>query len=218
MKDELINMLDVVTTNKTDFFREPAHFDFLTNIALPELALNRGIGFNGQPLRVWSAGCSSGEEPYTIAMVLNEFAEHNTGFEYSIIGTDISTVVLEKCRQAVYKEEKAAPVSLELKKKYLLKSRNKDEKTVRICADLRNKVCFERLNFMDDEFSFEQPFDLIFCRNVIIYFDRPTQQQVLQKFMQYLNLGSYLFMGHSEALHGMGLPLHQLQPATYLRT
>ena len=217
MKSELVNMIDVVTTNKTDFFREPAHFDFMTRTILPHLALVKKIGFTGRPFRVWSAGCSSGEEPYTIAMVLNEFAEENPGFDFEIVGTDLSTIVLDKCRQAIYKEEKVEPVPLVLKKKYLLRSRNKDEKTVRICSDLRSKVRFEHLNFMDDKFHFERPFDLIFCRNVIIYFDRPTQQTLLNKFMHHLNDESYLLMGHSETLHGMGLPLKQLLPATYQR-
>lgn len=217
MRTELVKMVDVITTNTTHFFREMPHFDFLQKRVLPELALKKGIGFDGRPLRVWSAGCSTGEEPYTLGMLLSEFADKNPGFDFSIVGTDISTVVLDTAKQAIYEEDKIATIPQSFKQKYLLRSRNKNEGKVRISPALRSKVRFERLNFMDADFGFRAPFDIIFCRNVIIYFDIPTQQRLLGKFMNYLDAGSYLFMGHSETLYGMGLPLTHLAPATYQR-
>lgn len=215
MRVELVNMVDVLTTNTTHFFRESPHFDFLLKHALPDLAGRQRLGFNGRPLRIWSAGCSSGEEPYTIGMLLSEYSEENPGFDFRITGTDISTTVLDVAKKAIYDEERIGLIPQEMKQKYLLRSRNKDEGKVRINPALRSKVRFKRINFMDENFGFRVPFDIIFCRNVIIYFDFQTQQNLLNKFMNYLEEGSYLFMGHSETLYGMGLPLDHLAPATY---
>jgi chemotaxis protein methyltransferase CheR len=213
---ELVHLIDEVTTNKTDFFREPAHFDFLTRFALPQLIDSHGAGID-RPLRLWSAGCSSGEEPYTLAMVLSEFAEQCPGFRFEILATDISTKVLDKASLAIYRSERVEPVSLQMQKKYLLRSKNPEQKQVRIVPELRQKVTFRRLNFMGDDFGIDQSMDVIFCRNVIIYFDRPTQQRLLQRFCQVQHSGQFLFMGHSETLSGMDLPLKQMAPAVYRR-
>jgi len=212
--DELVKLIDVVTTNKTDFFREPAHFDFLVKRALPVL-LQTGGGMTSQPLHVWSAGCSTGKEPYTLAMVLSEFQEEHSGFRYEILGTDISTDVLEKARLGIYKEEKVAPIPAFLRKKYLLKSKNPAHQKVRIVPELRARTRFARLNFMDRSFEFEHPFDVIFCRNVMIYFDRDTQEQLLTKLAACLLPGRFLFLGHSETLLGFDLPLEQMAPSVY---
>jgi len=217
MKVELVNMVDALTTNTTHFFRESPHFDFLLKHVLPDLVERQRVSGTGRPLRIWSAGCSSGEEPYTLGMLLSEFAEGTPGFDFSIIGTDISTTVLDVAKKAIYDEDKIGLIPQEMMRKYLLRSRNKDAGKVRINPALRSKVRFERLNFMEKNFGFRVPFDIIFCRNVIIYFDFETQQKLLNKFMNYLEEGSYLFMGHSETLYGMGLPLNHLAPATYQR-
>jgi len=211
---ELVNLIDVVTTNKTDFFREEKHFDFLTEVALPRRVSFSGGGLQ-RPLRVWSAGCSTGEEPYTLAMVLSEFALKNQGFEFSILATDISTQVLEKARLAIYREEKVEPVPEALKKKYLLRSRDPEKCQVRVVPELRAKVLFRRLNFMDENFGLREPIDIIFFRNVMIYFDRNQQMNLLKRFCGCLPSGGYLFTGHSESLHGMGLPVVQVAPAVY---
>lgn len=212
--EELVKLIDVVTTNKTDFFREPAHFDYLTNSALPYLVQNFGAGIN-QPLRVWSAGCSTGKEPYTLAMVLKEYQEKIKDFSFDILGTDICTDVLEKAVQGIYAAIKAEPVPDALKKKYLLKSKNKDNNLVRVVPELRSLTRFRRLNFMDEDFGFREPFDIIFCRNVIIYFDRPTQERLLAKLVANLDTGRYIFLGHSETLLGLNLPLKQMAPSVY---
>ncbi|QSV45636.1 CheR family methyltransferase [Geobacter benzoatilyticus] len=211
---ELVHLIDVVTTNKTDFFREPAHFDYLVSTALPGLAASRGTGFR-KGLSLWSAGCSSGEEPYTLAMVLSEFAEHNQGFSYNILASDICTTVLDKAKTAIYLEERVEPVSLPLKRKYLLRGKDKQAGLVRIVPELRNRIRFRRLNFMDDDFGFREPFDIIFCRNVIIYFDKRTQERLINKFCRHLIPGGYLFMGHSETLSGLDVPLVQVASTIY---
>lgn len=213
---ELVKLIDAVTTNKTDFFREPAHFEHLVKHALPFLVGSFGAGVK-QPLRVWSAGCSTGKEPYTLAMVLKEYQAGLPNFRFDILGTDISTDVLEKAVQGIYAAVKADPIPITLKKKYLLKSKDRMGDKVRITPELRAMVRFRRLNFMDEDFGFREPFDIIFCRNVIIYFDRPTQERLLTKLVNNLVAGRYIFLGHSETLLGLNLPLKQMAPSVYRR-
>lgn len=211
MDQELVHMLDMVTTNKTDFFREPDHFHYLTHTVLPEWVMRHP----GATLAIWSAGCSSGEEPYTLAMVLSEFAARNPGFDFRILATDISTRVLEKAKTAIYTEAQVEPVAMELKKKYLLRSKDRSSGMVRIVPELREKVRFRRLNFMDDDFGMREQLDIIFCRNVIIYFDRPTQEKLLQRFHRHMKPGACIFMGHSETLSGLNVPLVSVYPTVY---
>lgn len=214
LANELVHMIDSVTTNKTDFFREPAHFDYLVDHALPELHKTTGAGIR-EPLKIWSAGCSSGEEPYTLAMVLSEYAKTVQGFDYTILGTDLSVQVLEKAVKAIYKESLVEPVPASYKKRYILRSKNRENAMVRVVPELRSKVRYRRLNLMDDELNVEGGMDMIFCRNVIIYFERPVQQTLIRKLCGKLVEGGYLFLGHSETLHGMTLPLKQVSPMLY---
>ena len=209
---ELINMIDAVTTNKTDFFREADHFDFLLERVLPDWCAERsGV------MSFWSAGCSTGEEPYTLAMVLEEFKEANRGFDYRIFASDLSSQVLERAQAAIYDEEKAAPIPMSYKKKYLLKSKNKDLSLVRIKPELRRRVSFARINFMDDRYPIEGMFDVAFCRNVIIYFERKTQEAILRKICGHIRSGGWLILGHSETLTGMDMPLKSVAPTIYAR-
>ena len=212
LKDEILHLIDVVTTNKTDFFREPKHFDFLTATALPDLCSRHGTG---RPLLIWSAGCSSGEEPYTLAMVLSEYGQTHAGFCFRILATDISTIVLAKADRGIYSSDVVDPVPSALKRKYLLRSRDPSSGQVRVAPELRRLIEFRRLNFMDSEYGLAEPVDIIFCRNVIIYFDRPTQERILGKLARHLVPNGYLFVGHSEALHDMDLPLAPGAPALY---
>jgi chemotaxis protein methyltransferase CheR len=213
MEEELANLVDVVTTNTTDFFREPKHFDLLTSTVLPELYARRGSARN---VNIWSAGCSSGEEPYTLAMVLSEFGRVNPGFTFSILATDISTQVLRMAVRAVYPESKIEPIPPECRKRYLLRSKDRTRKMVRINQETRHHVRFRRLNFME-EFTFDGQLDIIFCRNVVIYFDRQTQEMLFSRFCRKLAPGGYLFIGHSESLSGMDLPLELVAPTVYRR-
>jgi chemotaxis protein methyltransferase CheR len=210
-RNELINVLDIVTTNKTDFFREPLHFDYLTEKVLPEFS-----SFNGRSvLKVWSAGCSTGEEPYTLAMVLSDFREMNREFDFNITASDISTRVLKKAAEAIYNEDRVASMSITLKKKYLLKSKNNIKRTVRIVPELRSKVRFIQMNFMDSAYATDSLFDIVFCRNVLIYFDRKTQEEVINKLCARLKPGGYFFLGHSESIANFNVPLKQLQSTIF---
>jgi len=212
--EEIFQMINVITTNKTDFFRESRHFDYLNAIVFPEI-INKSNGPARKQIKAWSAACSTGEEPYTLAMVLDRFTESNPSFHFSILATDISTKVLESAQLGIYQEEKIAPVPMAFRQKYLLRS--KDKTVVRIVPELRSRVQFQRLNFMDGDFGLRDMMDIIFCRNVIIYFDRPTQEIILQRICHYLAPGGYLFMGHSETLSGMDLPVTPVSASIYRR-
>lgn len=211
LQEEKVRFIDAVTTNKTDFFREPKHFDYLAQRALPEMAARAG----GQSLLLWSAGCSSGEEPYTLAMVLSEYAETHPGFRFRILATDISTRVLAKAEIGVYPSDAVEPVPPPSRRKYVMRSREPSSDRVRIVPELRRLIQFRRLNFIDADYGLDDKADAIFCRNVIIYFDRPTQETILGRLAGCLKPGGYLFVGHSETLHDMHLPLEALGPALY---
>jgi chemotaxis protein methyltransferase CheR len=213
--NESVPMIDAVTTNKTDFFREPVHFSFLTETLLPEFFRDRGQE-SGKPFTVWSAGCSSGEEPYTLAIVLSEFAAKNPGFQFIIMATDISTKVLDKARLGIYDEGQIAMIPSSLKQKYFMRSKDRDKGLVRVLPALRSTIQFRRLNLMDEYFAIpEASIDALFCRNVMIYFDRGTQNKLLERFCRYLKMGEYLFLGHSETVQGFNLPLVRIESTIY---
>jgi chemotaxis protein methyltransferase CheR len=208
---ELVNMIDVVTTNKTDFFREPHHFDFLKEILLPQFSKSGGRNF-----KVWSSACSSGEEPYTLAMVLQEYALTDPSFSFEILASDISTTVLDKAARAIYAADRAIDIPENLKKKYLLRSKDLSNPCVRIVPQLRDTVKFANINLMDSELEVGL-MDAIFCRNVLIYFDRETQLRVIQNLLKKLKKGGVLFIGHSESLHFFDLPLKQVRPTIFVK-
>ncbi len=211
---ELAHLLDAVSTNKTDFFREPPHFAFLRDKLLREWKTSGAK----RTLRIWSAGCSSGQEPYTLAMVLSDCWDQFGGFEFEILGTDLNTHVLEEARTAVYPAAEAEKIPPSLRSKYLLVSKDRTREVVRVVPEIRRRVEFRRLNFMDRDYGFREPFDGIFFRNVMIYFDRPTQTRVLERLVSCLATGGYFFSGHAESLHGFDLPLAPVAPTVYRRT
>jgi len=211
---ELVQMIDVVSTNKTDFFREPVHFEFMNNSILPNLKPNN---IQNESYKVWSAGCSSGEEAYSIAITLQEWSNIHSRFNYSITCTDISTAMLEVGSRAIYDNKRVEVIPKHLLQKYFLKSKNIKDEKVRIAPSLRSRVKFFRLNFMDDLYDISGKFDLIFCRNTLIYFDNETQEKVLVKICNYLKPGGFLFIGHSESILGKVLPLTQIKPTIYIR-
>ena len=213
-ENELVHLIDVITTNKTDFFREAGHFDYLVSKALPDLAARKGA--NRKSL-VWSAGCSTGEEPYTLAMVLSEYSDTCPGFGFRVLATDISTAVLAKAALGVFKSEVAGTVPQNLRKKYFMRSRDPESDLLRVVPEVRALIEFRRVNFMDSDFGLSELPEIIFCRNVIIYFDRPTQVRLLEKLTRQLAPGGYFFAGHSESLQGMDLPLVPVAPAVYRR-
>lgn len=212
MQNELVHMIDVVSTNKTDFFREPAHFDFLRETMLPQFVSASNAN---RYLKIWSAGCSTGEEPYTISMVLSDFAASQAGFSFSIFATDISSRALKHAVTAIYTEDRVAQIPMTIKKKYFLKSKDKTNLTVRIIPQLRGKVTFQRLNFMANSYNVYDNFDIIFCRNVLIYFDRQTQESVINKLCKKLKPNGFFFLGHSESITNMNVPLKQIKPTIF---
>ncbi|MFY9644071.1 MAG: protein-glutamate O-methyltransferase CheR, partial [Terriglobales bacterium] len=184
----------------------------LVQKAIPEI-LERNK--TGRQLLVWSAGCSTGEEPYTLAMVLNEWRQTRPGFQFNILATDMSTIVLNKAHRGVFHTDTLNSVPAGLQRKYFMRSRDRDSKFVRVVPEVRRQVEFRRLNFMEDDFGLSEFADVIFCRNVMIYFDRPTQERIVQKLARNLSPGGYAFVGHSESLHGMDIPLVPVAPALY---
>jgi chemotaxis protein methyltransferase CheR len=207
---ELIPFINAVTTNKTDFFREKAHFDFLLNTVLKEMDTSTWNIFS-----VWSAGCSTGEEPYTLAILLMDYFENKKNNLFTIYASDISTDVLKTAIDGVYSLESVEVIPLYMKKKYLLKSKDPEKKEVRICPELRRQVKFSRINFMEDEYDVPGNLDAAFCRNVLIYFDKLTQEKVLYRISDKIRNGGYLFLGHSETITGMNLPLERVAATIY---
>lgn len=211
-QEELVSMIDVLTTNLTYFFRENQHFEFLTNVAFPE-CVQAGIKIP----QLWSAGCSSGEEPYTLSIVAKEFMRQHPGafLDYKILATDISTKMLDKSMNAVYSLESLDKMSLEMKKRYFLKSKDASKAVVKVRKEVRDKVEFKRLNFMDKIFTVPPLKQVVFCRNVLIYFDKPTQEQVIKKLLENIVVGGYLILGHSETIFGMDLPITTVAPTVF---
>lgn len=208
--EEREHFINAITTNKTDFFREPQHFAFLMDVAVPAFDTRANRRF-----KVWSAGCSSGEEPWTLAMVLAEYAVAHHGFDFAILATDVSTRMLKRARAAVYQESQVLPVPPRLRVKYLLRGRHGQEPAARVIPELRRKVSFHHLNFMDEEYRIREVFDAVFFRNVLIYFDRPTQEAVVNRVCCHLASGGYLFAGHSESLAGLNIPVRSVRASVY---
>lgn len=211
---ELPYFVHQVTTNKTDFFREAGHFQYMVEHALPILLRENTYSWQ-KPFRVWSSACSTGEEPYTLAMVMADYAELQQQVTFSILATDISPTVLQAAAQGIYESSKVDPVPHSLRRKYLLRSKDRKKDMVRIVPELRSKVRFQWINLKAQTFDIDNVMDIIFCRNVIIYFTRATQEQVIGNLCKQLRPGGYLFMGHSETLSGFSLPLKQVATTIY---
>ncbi len=217
---EHVHFINAITTNKTDFFREPQHFEYLVRTALPNLDPNRadGAGERSWRPKLWCAGCSSGEEPYTLTMVLAEYGSRRVDFDFSILATDISTKVLDHAKTGIYEAVRIEPVPPPMRAKYLLRSKDRSRAEVRIIPELRRRISFQRLNFMDAHYDVTDMFDAIFFRNVMIYFDKPTQEAVIQKLCRNLVPGGYLFVGHSESLAGLNIPVTCVGSAVYRKS
>jgi len=206
--DEFTLFLDLVSTNKTDFFREPKHFEFLRERILPELGATRSI-------RVWSSASSSGEEPYTIAMTLYDAVSDPERWDFKILASDISTRVLVRAASGVYEEDRVRALPKKTVERHFLKGVGDHIGMVKVKPHLTQMVRFRRINLMDESYPISAPLDLIFCRNVMIYFDRPTQAQLATKFYRYLKPGGFLFIGHSESLQRLDQPLVPVAPTIY---
>jgi chemotaxis protein methyltransferase CheR len=194
-EDEIVSLINCITTNKTDFFREAKHFSFLKDTVLPDFEKR-----HGNKLRIWSAGCSTGEEPYSIAITLAEYYKNKLMPDIKILATDIDTDVLEKARSGVYKRDCVEELDFDLVKRYFLKGRGENEGLFVVKDFIKKMIYFRRLNLLDKVYPMKKLFDLIFCRNVIIYFDRKTRDEVINRFYDYLHDDGYFFAGHSETL------------------
>lgn len=207
--DELHNMIDEVTTNKTEFFRESQHFDFLRDRVIPEYA-----GLNRE-LNVWSAGCAAGQEAYTLGILFYEYYLRKGLGDFTILASDICNQVLSVAREGVYMEKDTCNIPSFLKYKYFMRGKGDRKGLCKIVPEVRQKIIFERKNLQDRDFDFNRKMDIIFCRNVVIYFDKETQSVLFEKFYRKLRKGGYLFIGHSESLNGVNSKLKYLVPSVY---
>jgi chemotaxis protein methyltransferase CheR len=215
MGDEAVHIINAATTNKTDFFREPEHFRLMEEL-LPELLAERGGGSQA-PLKIWSSACSIGAEPYTIAMVMGEFSRLRHGCRFEITATDICTDALDAAIAGIYPRDMLAQVPADLRRRYVMTARDPTRLDARIVPELRRFVRFGRLNLMEPTYPMQRDLDVIFCRNLLIYFERPVQQTVLERLCRHLRHGGILFLGHCETINGMDLPLRALEPTVFRR-
>ncbi len=213
LEGERTHLINAVTTNKTDFFREPGHFCYLEQAVLPEFRA-RGM----RSVRAWSAACSTGPEAYSLAMMLDEQSEARDGISYCILATDLDTEVLAIARKGIYAEDLIEPVPAVYRHRYVRFSRDPGRREVRIAPTLRRAIGFAQLNLMDERYPVGEPMDLIFCRNVLIYFDKETQMKVVSRLADCLAPGGYLFLGHSESIAGHCLPIVQVANTVFKRS
>jgi chemotaxis protein methyltransferase CheR len=206
--EELIALLDALTTNFTSFLREPSHFEFLRKTILPQLQ---------NPPRIWSAACSTGEEPFTIAFSLLEELGLAASDRTRILATDISTKALATAEQAVYQSQRSEDLPPEWRSRYLLRGSKSQEGWCRVKPHVRGMVEFRRLNLIEP-FPLVEKFHVIFCRNVMIYFSKSTQAELVGRLTERLDPGGYLLIGHSESLHGFQHGLQYIEPAVYRKT
>jgi chemotaxis protein methyltransferase CheR len=212
--EELVHLLDSISTNKTDFFREKNHFDFLNTKLLPELIEKKetaGI----KTFRIWCAASSSGEEPYTLAITILNHINPNNGWDIKILATDISTKMLQEAIKGIYKQDSLKSISPEIVSAHFTRVVLDDADYFKAKDHLKKIITFRRFNLMTSTFPFKNPFDFIFCRNVMIYFDTDTQHRLILKFYDCLPEGGYLFVGHSETLAKKTHGFKYIQPAVY---
>lgn len=210
----LCTLLDAIATNTTHLFREIGHFDLLRDV-VSGWAGDAAWRAGNPALRIWSAACSSGEEPYSIAMVAHAALQNRAGIDLKILATDLSTRVLQRAQAGVFEAHRVGTVPDEYKRRYLERVTQGDNPQVRVKEELRRTITFARLNLMDATFPFRHGFHVIFCRNVMIYFDRETQQTLVQKLARHLRPGGYLIIGHSESLSNIDHDLKYVQPTVY---
>ena len=207
---EVVNLINCITTNKTDFFREPKHFEFMREVFLPEFA-----AAGRTRLRIWSAGCSTGAEPYSIAATLLDYYVGKRMPDVKILATDIDTQVLRKGEEGLYRLEEIESMDVPLLQKYFMRGTGAHKGTFRVKESVKKLVHFGRLNLLDDAYPMKGPFNLIFCRNVIIYFDVDSRKRLFDKFHAFLHDDGYLIMGHSETLTGLTNRFHFLGNTIY---
>jgi chemotaxis protein methyltransferase CheR len=215
--EERARMIDAITTNETRFFREPRQFDFLVQTAFPRWQLEADRGLRPRRLRIWSAGCSSGEEPYTVAMLLARHLPAEQGWDARILATDISNRVLENACKGIYPIAKAADLPKDLLHGFMLRGKAEREGEMKVKVEIQRMIEFRRLNLNEEPNLIEGPFDAIFCRNVLIYFDMESKQRVVTNLVRHLITNGLLFVGHAENLNSMTSQLRSLEPTIYTK-
>ena len=216
--EERARMIDAITTNETRFFREPRQFEFLVQRVLPSWQADAEQGSRPKRVRIWSAGCSSGEEPYTLAMLLAKYLPAGEGWDVRLLATDISNRVLEKARKGVYPIAKAVDLPQDLLHSFVLRGVAERQGEMKVKVEIQQMVDFRRLNLHQESAINESPFDAIFCRNVLIYFDAASKCQVIANLSRHLIANGLLFVGHAENLSSISSQLRSLEPSIYTKT
>jgi chemotaxis protein methyltransferase CheR len=212
---ERIQMLDAISTNETHFFREPQHFELLRNTIFPRWVAAAAEGNRSRSIRVWSAGCSTGQEPYSLAMALLDYFPRGSGWEIEIVATDLSTRVLEIAKKGVWSAEKTREIPVEYLKAFMLKGFAEQAGQIKAGPEIRSLIRFYRVNLNETTYPFAGKFDLILCRNVLIYFDLKSRERVVCRLANYLSPDGCFFVGHAESLHSMSDILSAIVPTVY---
>jgi chemotaxis protein methyltransferase CheR len=216
LHEERARMIDAITTNETRFFREPRQFEFLMQKVFPRWRADVERGSRSKRVRIWSAGCSSGEEPYTLAMLLERHLPSAEGWEARILATDISNRVLEKARKGVYPIARSPELPQDLLHRFMLRGMAERQGEMKVKIELQKLIDFRRLNLDQESDLSEGPFDAIFCRNVLIYFDVASKRRVVASLLRHLTANGFLFVGHAENLNSVSPQLRSLEPSTYM--
>jgi len=215
--EERARMIDAITTNETRFFREPRQFEFLVQKVFPRWQADAERGLRPKRVNIWSAGCSSGEEPYTVAMLLAKHLPAEQGWDARILATDISNRVLEKARKGIYPITRSTELPKDLLHAFMLRGIAERQGEMKVKVEIQQMVEFRRLNLDQESDRIEGPFDAIFCRNVLIYFDAASKQRVVTSLVGHLVANGILFVGHAENLNAVSPELRSLEPTIYTR-
>ena len=214
-RDELARMIDAITTNETRFFREPKQFDFLVEQAFPRWQRDAAEGRRSKRVRIWSAGCSSGEEPYSMAMLLAKHLPADDGWDVRLLATDISNRVLERARKGIYDLDRSTDIPKDLLRRFMLQGANDCQGQMKVQVGIQQMVEFCHLNLSQQPYVVQGPYDVILCRNVLIYFDAAAKQKVVANLVGHLSAGGFLFVGHAENLTNLSPQLRSVEPSIY---
>jgi chemotaxis protein methyltransferase CheR len=212
--ESLCELLDAISTNTTHLFREIRHFNLLRTL-VGQWAEDRTWRSRNSSLRIWSAACSSGEEPHSIAMVVHDVLSRHSGLDFKLLATDLSTRMLSRAKVGIYEAHRIGTVPPELRSRYFCKVNEDGQTMLQVIPDLRKRITFSHFNLMTPSFPFKQGFHVVFCRNVMIYFDRQTQEGLIGRIAAHMQPGAYLMIGHSESLNGIQHPLGYVEPTVY---
>lgn len=214
--EERARMIDAITTNETRFFREPRQFDFLVHQVFPRWQADAERGVRPKRVRIWSAGCSSGEEPHSLAMLLAKHLPVDHGWDTRLLATDISNRMLEKARKGIYDAERSSDIPEDLLRRFMLQGFNDRQGQMKVQVAIQQMIDFRRLNLSQEPYPVEGPFDAILCRNVLIYFDAASKQKVVTNLVSHLAAGGFLFVGHAENLTSLTAQLRSIEPTIYI--